>query len=279
MERNVLRTLGDNTPDLIYAKDRQGRFTFGNMAFLRMAGAASLDDILGKNDFDLNPPDLAQGYADDDQAVMRSGEPLVDREEIIVDAKTGESRWYSTTKVPLRDDAGNLIGTVGITRDITASKRAALQVRELNAELEERVAARTAELQALSEVLAYERNLMRILVDSVPDSIFAKDTRSKFLLANNAVARGMGATPQDLLGKDDFAFFPQDMAQRFYDDEQRLLQTGEPLLNQEEPAVNNQTGKMRWLLTSKLPVRNEAGEIVGLWWQNANLSVTWSCAT
>ena len=97
MERNVLRTLGDNTPDLIYAKDRQGRFTFGNMAFLRMAGAASLDDILGKNDFDLNPPDLAQGYADDDQAVMRSGEPLVDREEIIVDAKTGESRWHSTT--------------------------------------------------------------------------------------------------------------------------------------------------------------------------------------
>ena len=198
MERNVLSTLGDNTPDLIYAKDRQGRFTFGNMAFLRMAGAASLDDILGKNDFDLNPPDLAQGYADDDQAVMRSGEPLVDREEIIVDAKTGESRWHSTTKVPLRDDAGNIIGTVGITRDITASKRAALQVRQLNAELEERVAARTAELQALSEVLAYERNLMRILVDSVPDSIFAKDTRSKVLLANNAVARGMGATPQDL---------------------------------------------------------------------------------
>lgn len=264
MERNVLRTLGDNIPDLIYAKDREGRFTFGNQAFLRMAGAATLEDILGKNDFDLNPPDLAQGYAEDDQAVMRSGEPLVDREEIVVDAKTGESRWHSTTKVPLHDDAGNIIGTMGITRDITASKRAALQVRQLNAELEERVAERTAELQALSEVLAYERNLMRILVDSVPDSIFAKDAQSKFLLANNAVARGMGATPQDLLGKDDFAFFPPDMAQRFYDDEQRILQTGEPMLNQEEPAVNNQTGKMRWLLTSKLPVRNEAGDIVGL---------------
>ena len=264
MERNVLRTLGDNIPDLIYAKDREGRFTFGNQAFLRMACAATLEDILGKNDFDLNPPDLAQGYAEDDQAVMRSGEPLVDREEIVVDAKTGESRWHSTTKVPLHDDAGNIIGTMGITRDITASKRAALQVRQLNAELEERVAKRTAELQALSEVLAYERNLMRILVDSVPDSIFAKDTRSKFLLANNAVARGMGATPQDLLGKDDFDFFPPDMAQRFYDDEQRILQTGEPMLNQEEPAVNNQTGKMRWLLTSKLPVRNEAGDIVGL---------------
>lgn len=265
MERSLLRTLGANTLDLIYAKDRQGRFTFGNVAFMRMAGAASLDDILGKTDFDLNPPELAQGYADDDRKVLNSGEPLVDREEIVVDAKTGEPRWHSTTKVPLRDDDGNIVGIVGITRDITLSKRVEFDVRQLNAELEVRVAERTAELQALSEVLAHERNLMRTLIDAVPDHIYTKDTHSNFLLANAAVADGVGVqNHEELLGKSDFDFFPAAMAQKFYDDEQRVLTTGEPLLQKEELALNRVTGANRWLLTSKFPVRSETGEIIGL---------------
>ncbi len=266
MERNVLRTLGDNTPDLIYAKDRKGRLTFGNAAFLRKTGAATLDEVLGKTDFDLNPPDLAQGYADDDQAVMRSGEALHDREEIILDTLTGESRWYSTTKVPLRDDeSGEIVGIVGITRDITTAKARDMQVRQLNAELEGRVAERTAELQALSEVLAHERNLMRTLIDAIPDNIYAKDTESRFLLVNQAVARWMGCEDsQVLLGKTDSEFFPAEMAEKFHADEQELLRSGQSMLQREEPVLDNNTGKIRWLLTSKYPVRNSDNQIIGI---------------
>src|SRR5690606_31898412 len=104
MERSLLRTLGENTLDLIYAKDKQGRFTFANMALTRMIGADSPEEILGKTDFDLHPKNMAQGFYDDDQTVIQSGEPLRDREELVIDAATGESRWHSTTKVPLRDD-------------------------------------------------------------------------------------------------------------------------------------------------------------------------------
>ena len=264
MERYLLRTLGDNTLDLIYAKDEQGRFIYANMALAQMTGADSGEKMLGNTDFDFNPPAVAQAYYDDDQLVMRSGQPLVGREELLKNIKTGESRWHSTTKVPLHDDNGKVVGVIGITRDITDSKQAEFNARDLNNELEKRVAQRTAELSAISATLEQERNLMRTLVDAVPDSIFAKDIHSKFLLANDAVARGMGTTQEDLIGKDDFDFFPKDMAQNFFDDEQAIVRSGEGLVNREELAANKETGNMRWLLTTKLPVRNDKGETVAL---------------
>lgn len=263
MEHSLLRTLADNTLDLIYAKDLQGRFIFANLALAQMIGTSRPEDIVGKTDFDFNPEAAATSYYNDDQWVIRSGQALVDREELLKDARTGDTRWHSTTKIPLRDPQGEIVGILGITRDITTSKRAEMQIRELNTELEKRVAERTAELQALSLTLARERNLMRTLVDSVPDNIFAKDINSKFLLANTAVAKGMGTTPEQLIGKSDFDFFPADMAQRFYEDEQRILRTGEALLNHEEPVIDKQTGAVRWLLTSKIPVRGDQGELMG----------------
>ncbi len=264
MESSLLHVLGDNTLDLIYVKDRQGRFTFVNAAVVRMAGMPSAEAMLGKTDFDIVPEDMARGFRADDRQVMETGEPLKGREELVVDAVTGESRWHSTTKVPLRDEHGEVVGLVGITRDITAAKRAEENVRQLNAELEERVNARTRELQEISDTLTAERNLMRTLVDSLPDNIFAKDIESRFLLANKAVASAMGTTPDKLLGKNDFDFYPKDIAQSFYDDERRVLSSGEPLLDFEEPCIDNRTGKLIWMLTSKLPVRDEAGKVVGL---------------
>ncbi|HEY7886155.1 MAG TPA: EAL domain-containing protein [Cellvibrionaceae bacterium] len=264
MDQHLLRTLSDNTLDLIYAKDREGRFIFVNKTLVKLLGLNSAEQVLGKTDFDLHENALAQGYTDDDQQVMREGVPLADREELVADAHTGENRWHSTTKVPLLDEAGSIIGVMGITRDITLAKQSELKAQNLNRELETRVAERTEELRALSEALATERNLMRTLVDSVPDNIFAKDINSKFLLANDAVARGMGTTREDLIGKDDFDFFPRTMAQSFFEDEQAILRTGEPLVDREEPAIDKVSGNIRWLLTSKVPVRDESGRITGL---------------
>ena len=264
MEHSLLRTLADNTLDLIYAKDREGRFVFANRAMVSVLGCDSADEVLGKTDFDFFNTERAQAYSADDRQVMQSGTPLTDREELVADALSGESRWHSTTKVPLCNDAGNVVGVMGITRDITAARQAHEEVAQLNRELESSVAERTEALSRLTEALSIERNLMRTLVDSVPDNIFAKDINSKFLLANDAVARGMGTTREELLGKDDFDFFPRTMAQSFYDDEQQILRTGEPLLDREEPAIDKETGRVRWLLTSKIPVRDESGKITGL---------------
>ena len=130
LERNLLRTLVENMPDRIYAKDTQSRFIFGNLAVARFMGAATPEDLLGKTDYEFFPPEFAQRYFADEQAVVRSGQPLIGREEPVTDATTGEVRWLLTTKVPLRDAEGNVTGIVGIGRDITERKRAEEALRE-----------------------------------------------------------------------------------------------------------------------------------------------------
>ncbi len=263
-EHLLLRTLAAHSLDLIYAKDRDSRFVFVNAALANLYGCAATDEMLGKTDFDFHPESLASGYYRDDQSVIRSGEPVVDREEQMINSESGQPRWFSTTKVPLKDDRGEVIGLLGITRDISASRDIAFRTQELNRELEGRVALRTRELEQLAATLEKERQLMRTLIDALPDNIYAKDRDSQFLLANHSVTASMGTSPEEILGRSDFDYFPTPLAQQYYDDEQRILRSGEPMFEREEPTVDKSTGKTRWLLTSKVPFHNKKGEIVGL---------------
>ena len=114
----MLRTLIDNLPDLIYVKDADGRFLLANAAIARIMGANSPGELLGKNDFDFHPKELATRYHEDEQAVIRSGRPLLAREEDCRDP-AGNLMHLQTTKIPLRDAAGGVTGLVGIGRDIT----------------------------------------------------------------------------------------------------------------------------------------------------------------
>ncbi len=123
-ERDLLRTITNNIPDLIYVKDRHGRFVTGNTAVLKLFGVESSKDLVGKTDYDFVPPELACNYVTDDQIVMRTGEPLIDQEETSQHSDA-ERFWLLTTKVPLRGEDGEIIGIVGIGRDITARKLAA----------------------------------------------------------------------------------------------------------------------------------------------------------
>ncbi len=121
-EHNLFRTLIDNMPDFIYAKDTESRFVLGNIAVTRLMGARTPDELLGKTDFAFYPQELAKKFYADEQKVMRSGKPLVDREEPLMDLATGGRGWLSTTKVPLRDSSGKVVGVVGISREITERK-------------------------------------------------------------------------------------------------------------------------------------------------------------
>ncbi len=126
-ERELLRTLIDNMPDFIFVKDAQSRFVINNVEHARALGAPE-EELVGKTDFDVFSRDLADRYYADEQEVIRSGRPLVDREEPVVD-HTGNHRWLSTTKVPLRDGDGEISGLVGISRDITDRKALEEQLR------------------------------------------------------------------------------------------------------------------------------------------------------
>jgi diguanylate cyclase (GGDEF)-like protein/PAS domain S-box-containing protein len=128
-EHNLLRTLIDQLPDRIYAKDTECRKILANTADMHAAGITRMEDILGKTDFDLYPPELAASYWADDQAVIKSTVPLINREEPGMDMN-GNQRWITTTKVPIVDEHGTVIGLVGIGHDITDRRTVEEALRE-----------------------------------------------------------------------------------------------------------------------------------------------------
>ncbi|MFN8453419.1 MAG: PAS domain S-box protein [Anaerolineae bacterium] len=133
-ERNLLRTLINNLPDYIYVKDRDGRFMLSNMALAQALGAATSAALVGKTDFDFHPPEMAAYYQANERLVIETGQAMIGQEEPLVGAD-GSRGWISTTQIPLRDDQGQIIGLVGIGRNITAPKRAAEELQRRNREL------------------------------------------------------------------------------------------------------------------------------------------------
>jgi PAS domain S-box-containing protein len=415
-EHNLLRTLIDNMPDYIYAKDTESRFIIGNAATARVMGAKTPDELVGKTDLDFYPEDLAAQYYADEQAIIQSGRSLIDHEEPIVDPD-GNKIWISTTKVPLRNSQGKIVGVVGISRDITERRRLEQQIHQslerrtrqvqTSTEVAQEIAAapalddlfwrvvnlvqerfgyshvnlymleendlvmhestsdvgnqmkeaghkialsaeqsliarvaRSGEPMLVPDVsqgpawlphpalpeagselvvpiklgeqvlgvldvgndtvgsldeedelillglcgqiaivihnhqtemdrwqaeqtLLQERTLLRTLIDNVPDLIYVKDTESRFIISNIANARLMGTTPDELVGKTDLDFHPQELAEKYYADEQVLFQSGQPLIGEEEPIVDSE-GNKGWLLTTKVPLWDSEGNIIGL---------------
>ena len=127
-ERNLLRTLIDAIPDYIYVKDTQHRTLLSNLARTRFDGLTSPEETIGKNDYDFVPPEMAAHFHADEDRLFQTLEPLINHEEHILDAHRGLI-WASTTKVPLHNLNGELIGLVGITRDISEQKSREQQLR------------------------------------------------------------------------------------------------------------------------------------------------------
>ena len=120
-ERALLRALMDSAPDYIYFKDTASRFTHVNAAQANAMGLQRPDEAIGKGDADFFPPDFAHDMRSYEQQILQTGDAVISREEH-VHWPTGNEAWVSTTKVPLRDRQDNIIGIVGISRDITQSK-------------------------------------------------------------------------------------------------------------------------------------------------------------
>jgi diguanylate cyclase (GGDEF)-like protein/PAS domain S-box-containing protein len=125
----LFRAMIDQVPDYLFVKDTESRFVVANRAV-----AIDLDrepgDLIGKTDFDFHPRERAMKFFADEQQVVQNGESLIEIEEFIVD-RDGNRKYLLTTKVPLRDGEGRIVGLVGIARDITARRRAEAEVQFL----------------------------------------------------------------------------------------------------------------------------------------------------
>ncbi|MCB8995304.1 MAG: PAS domain-containing protein [Bacteroidales bacterium] len=152
---NLLFTLIDNMPDRIYIKDRKSRFIAANTHVAKIMKVESPKELIGKSDLDFYSKELGLEYFNDEQELMKSGKPLINKEERGHNLK-GEEIVVSTTKVPIKDEKGNIIGIVGIGRDITNQKEVEKKLIEQQEKLKEAntlLEERQEEIQQQSEEL------------------------------------------------------------------------------------------------------------------------------
>ena len=157
-ERFLLRTLMDNVPEHIYFKDRQSRFVRNNRAHLRAFGLTRPEEAIGKTDFDFFSEEHARQAYEDEQRLMASGESMTKEEKETW--PDGSVTWALSTKMPLPDENGKIVGTFGISRNITDQKRAEQAMRQAKEVAEE--ASRTK-----SQFLANMSHELRTPLNSV----------------------------------------------------------------------------------------------------------------
>ena len=131
---NLLRTLIDNLPDLIYVKDMDSRTLVVNRPLAEMLGVSDPEELVGTTDFDTYPREMAEKFFRCEQDILFANTPLIDREAVVEDGD-GNRRYVSSTKVPICDEDGVPLGIVGIARDITARKEAEEKLKKTMAEL------------------------------------------------------------------------------------------------------------------------------------------------
>jgi len=237
-ERILLKTLINNLPDGIYIKDLETRKLVSNPADVKNIGKKTEEEVIGKTDFDFFPQEVAKKFFEDDQTVLKTGQPILNREEYLLH-EDGEKRWLLTSKLPLKDNSGNIIGLIGIGKDITERK-------------------------LIEEKLQQERILLKTLINNHPDGIYVKDLETRKVISNPAHIELSGKkTEEEVIGTNDFELFPKELAEKFFEDDQSVIKSGRPILNREEYVLNDK-GEKRWLLTSKLPLKDQYGNIMGL---------------
>ena len=140
-QQYILDTFMENIPDQVYFKDLESRVTRANRSHAAKLGFSDPTEEVGKSDFDFFPEEQARVKYEQEQEIIRTGESILNLEE-----PDGLGHWALTTKMPLRDENGEVIGTFGISRDITAMREAQAALEQAYAEVERQVAERTAEL-------------------------------------------------------------------------------------------------------------------------------------
>jgi PAS domain S-box-containing protein len=201
-QRYLLDALMNNVPDTIYFKDRGGRFLRVNQAKAGRLGLSDPAAALGKTDFDYYTPAFAQQAYADELAVMETGRPMVGREEKIV-WPDGRELWVTATKMPLRDPNGTIIGTFGISRDITERKKAEESLR------------------------ASERRY-RQLTEASQDAIVVGDQLGRITLFNPAAEKLFGYAAAEVVGQPLACLMPAEFGERHEDGFRRYLQTRMP---------------------------------------------------
>ncbi len=359
-ERLLLQTLIDTLPDRVYVKDRNCKFIMTNQATAQLMGVSEREALYGKDDTDFFPIEYAQQYMADENKIMQTGLPMLNREEPVI-LPNGEEGWILTSKVAMRNSQGEIVGIVGIGRDITDrklveealrdSEQRYRQLIEHNPEnitlycgdtivyvndsgakmleadspddligksiydivgqknksiIDERLRKTQMEgahMEKIEEEIytlkgnplivevtaipsAYmgrpatqvvvtditerkkaeialreseERN--RALLASLPQRVFFKDLKSRFVAVNDLFAKDYNTTASHLIGKNDLDIFPAEMAKKFRQDDAWVIANREVLSIEELGMLD---GERRYVETIKAPVIDDNNKVIGV---------------
>ena len=228
------RALLDKFPFMVWLKDEQGRFLAVNQPFAQGSGHASPDLLEGKTDLDIWPADLAASYQADDLAVLASGGSTTKEEQVEVN---GQRVWFETYKSPVMVD-GQSMGTAGFARDITERMR--VQLRLVESEL-----------------------LLKTLTHAIPDLIWLKDPQGVYMACNQRFEDFFGAAEKDIVGKTDYDFVSQELADFFRAHDRRAMASDVPLVNAEwVPFASD--GHRELLETTKTAIFDSQGCLIGV---------------
>lgn len=250
-EKSLLDALLNYLPDKIYFKNLKSQFIKVSKSTLVFFGLEKYEDLEGKSDFDFFDEEHARPAYEDEQKIIRTDTPAIGiiEKEILAD---GRANWAETSKLPLKTSTGEIIGTFGITRDITSTKV-----------MEEELEKRNKEILSNQKTLQWEKSLLDALLDHLPDRIYFKDVSSRFIKASMSTVKFFGLNkPEELAGKSDFDFFDDVHALPAFEDEQRIMKTDTPVIGLVEKEVLAD-GKVTWAETSKLPLKTAEGELIG----------------
>ncbi|MCI0462346.1 MAG: PAS domain S-box protein [Gemmataceae bacterium] len=240
-ERYLLHSLLDTIPDSIYFKDRESRFIRINKALRFRKGVAVSDpaQALGKTDFDFFTEEHARQAYEDEQEIMRTGQPIVAKEEQET-WSDGRVTWVSTTKMPLRDRHGGIIGTFGISRDVTERKQA-------------------------EETLRQSEERYRSVIAAMQDGIVLLDAEGGIRSCNPAAERILGLSAEQMMGRtphdprwrgihEDGSPFPGEVHPPMI-----TLRTGQPCMDV-VMGVHKPDGTLTWISINSQPLFQADGK-------------------
>jgi PAS domain S-box-containing protein len=229
---NLLRSVMESTVDIIFVKDLDGRYVMSNSAFSRFFNRP-IDAIIGHDDTSLFPPEVVQQVRETDTRIMNQGYAETLEETVPI---LGKMRTYLSTKSPWRDLEGNVIGLIGMTRDMSDRKEAELELQR-------------------------SYNLLRSVMESTIDMIFVKDLNGNYVMVNSELCRFFKLSMETVIGKDDTAFFPPEVARQIRENDVRIMQQGYAETLEEQVPVD---GKLHTYLANKSPWRDLEGNVIGL---------------
>jgi PAS domain S-box-containing protein len=233
----LLQGIVDHSPATIVVQDvAKGRYLLVNNQLARIFGVTQAE-MIGKTRADLFPPNLVAEWSAQDRHIAATGEPM--QVEDVVRHPDGTLHTSLGTKFPLYDAQGAIFAIGGIFTDISERKR-------------------------MEEELAHERDLLHVLMDNIPDTIYFKDTASRFTRINQAQGRVLNLKdPNEAIGKTDLDFQAPELAAHFLQEEQAIFESGQPLIDRIEfnPMPD---GQPRWFSATKAPIVGRDGGVTGL---------------